>query len=203
LYSSQHQTHSKNICSLALHPTSNCKRNGKEQKNSQTNNNKGYPDPDQNLSVFDRFQCSLDTNTNANQNPETENQEIEETGDTETGNQRGPLSNMWWTDLRAALGQRINVEGIVSSASVFVKDRHLALPHVVVPDIRYIDWGGLQARGFKGVVFDKDNTITVPYSLTLWGPLSPSIERCKSVFGNDIAVFSNSAGNFGKTLLQL
>jgi phosphatidylglycerophosphatase GEP4 len=39
--------------------------------------------------------------------------------------------------------------------------------------------------------------------LTLWGPLSPSIERCKSVFGNDIAVFSNSAGNFGKTLLQL
>ncbi|XP_011026282.1 PREDICTED: uncharacterized protein LOC105126932 [Populus euphratica] len=196
LYSSQHQTHSKNICSLTLHTTSNCKRNGKEQKNSQTNNNKGYPDPDQNLSVFDRFQCSLDNNTNANQNPETENQEIEETGDTETGNQRRLLSNTWWTDLRAALGQRINVEGIVSSASVFVKDRHLALPHVVVPDIRYIDWGGLQARGFKGVVFDKDNTITVPYSLTLWGPLGPSIERCKSVFGNDIAVFSNSAGLF-------
>lgn len=110
---------------------------------------------------------------------------------------------MWWTDLRAALGQRINVEGIVSSVSVFLKDQHLALPHVVVPDIRYIDWGELQARGFKGVVFDKDNTITVPYSLTLWGPLGPSIERCKSVFGNDIAVFSNSAGNFAQTLLYL
>ena len=109
---------------------------------------------------------------------------------------------MWWTDLRAALGQRINVEGIVSSVSVFLKDQHLALPHVVVPDIRYIDWGELQARGFKGVVFDKDNTITVPYSLTLWGPLGPSIERCKSVFGNDIAVFSNSAGNFAQTLLH-
>uniref|UniRef100_A0A6N2NHQ5 Uncharacterized protein n=1 Tax=Salix viminalis TaxID=40686 RepID=A0A6N2NHQ5_SALVM len=103
---------------------------------------------------------------------------------------------MWWKDLRATLSQRINVEGIGLSASVIVKDHHLILPHVLVPDIRYIDWGELQRRGFKGVVFDKDNTITVPYSLTLWGPLVASIEKCKSVFGNDIAVFSNSAGLF-------
>ncbi|XP_034931907.2 phosphatidylglycerophosphate phosphatase 1, chloroplastic/mitochondrial isoform X1 [Populus alba] len=103
---------------------------------------------------------------------------------------------MWWKDLRATLSQRINVEGIGSSASVLVKDQHLALPHVLVPDVRYIDWGELQRRGFKGVVFDKDNTITVPYSLTIWDPLDASIERCKSVFGNDIAVFSNSAGLF-------
>lgn len=108
---------------------------------------------------------------------------------------------MWWKDLRATLSQRINVEGIGLSASVIVKDHHLILPHVLVPDIRYIDWGELQRRGFKGVVFDKDNTITVPYSLTLWGPLVASIEKCKSVFGNDIAVFSNSAGNFSTTLL--
>ncbi|CAK7346690.1 unnamed protein product [Dovyalis caffra] len=146
-------------------------------------------------------QVSLDSHTN--QNPETKNREIEEIRDAQTGNHIGLLSNMWWTDLRAALGQRINVEGIVSSVSVFVKDRHLALPHVVVPDIRHVDWGELQGRGFKGVVFDKDNTITVPYSLTLWDPLGSSIERCKSVFGNDIAVFSNSAGNFGDPYLGL
>lgn len=103
---------------------------------------------------------------------------------------------MWWTDLKAAVGQRINVEGIVSSVGVFVRDRHLALPHVAVRDIRCIDWNELHRRGFKGVVFDKDNTITAPYSLTLWPPLEPSIEQCKDVFGPDIAVFSNSAGNF-------
>ncbi|KAF2290587.1 hypothetical protein GH714_014548 [Hevea brasiliensis] len=101
---------------------------------------------------------------------------------------------MWWVDLKAALGQRINVEGIVSSMAVLVKEQHLALPHVAVRDIRYIDWAELHKRGFKGVVFDKDNTITVPYTLTLWGPLGLSIEQCKSVFGNDLAVFSNSAG---------
>ncbi|KFK35103.1 hypothetical protein AALP_AA5G236100 [Arabis alpina] len=103
-------------------------------------------------------------------------------------------SNMWWADLKAAIGQRINVEGIVSSVSVVVRDRHLVLPHVSVKDLRYIDWGELKRKGFKGVVFDKDNTLTAPYSLAIWPPLRPSIDRCKAVFGHDIAVFSNSAG---------
>ncbi|XP_050382753.1 phosphatidylglycerophosphate phosphatase 1, chloroplastic/mitochondrial [Argentina anserina] len=119
-------------------------------------------------------------------------------------NQAGPESpfedqtekvgNMWLADLKAALGQRLNFGAIVLSARVFVRDQHLALPHVSVPDIRHIDWVELHRRGFKGVVFDKDNTLTVPYSLTLWGPLGSSLEQCKSVFGPDIAVFSNSAG---------
>ncbi|KAK4258027.1 hypothetical protein QN277_007538 [Acacia crassicarpa] len=55
-------------------------------------------------------------------------------------------------------------------------------------------WSELRRRGFKGAVFDKDNTITVPYSLTPWPPLTPSLELCKSEFGPDVAIFSNSAG---------
>lgn len=101
---------------------------------------------------------------------------------------------MWWVDIKAALGQRINVEGLLGSVAVIYRDKHLALPHVEVPDIRYIDWSELKRRGFEGVVFDKDNTITAPYSLALWGPLGSSMEKCKSVFGDNIAVFSNSAG---------
>ena len=110
---------------------------------------------------------------------------------------------MWWAQLKAALGQRFNFEGIVSSTMVVVKDRQLALPHVSVPDIRHIDWVELHRRGFKGVVFDKDNTLTAPYSLKLWGPLGSSLEQCKSVFGADIAAFSNSAGNFGTAHLRI
>lgn len=105
--------------------------------------------------------------------------------------------------MRAAIGQRINLEAIVSSISVVARDRHLLLPHVCVPDIRHIDWAELQRRGFKGVVFDKDNTLTAPYSLKLWGPNASSIEQCKSVFGHSIAVFSNSAGNVRLKLLHL
>ncbi|XP_076917939.1 phosphatidylglycerophosphate phosphatase 1, chloroplastic/mitochondrial-like [Bidens hawaiensis] len=106
----------------------------------------------------------------------------------------GISSNMWWADLKAAVGQRINVEGLLFSVSVITKNKHWVIPHVSVPDVRYIDWAALKRKGFEGVVFDKDNTLTVPYSLALWGPLSPSVEACKSVFGNNIAVFSNSAG---------
>nr|XP_043638005.1 phosphatidylglycerophosphate phosphatase 1, chloroplastic/mitochondrial [Erigeron canadensis] len=106
----------------------------------------------------------------------------------------GILSNMWWADLKAAVGQRINVEGLLFSVSVITKNRNWVIPHVSVPDIRYIDWAALKKKGFEGVVFDKDNTLTVPYSLALWGPISESVESCKSVFGNNIAVFSNSAG---------
>ncbi|KAK1404846.1 Haloacid dehalogenase superfamily protein [Heracleum sosnowskyi] len=101
---------------------------------------------------------------------------------------------MWWDNIIAAIGQRINFEGIKCSVGVFIKDRNLLVPHVDVPDIRYIDWAELKRRGFQGVVFDKDNTLTVPYSLSLWGPIRSSVEDCKSVFGNNIAVFSNSAG---------
>ncbi|XP_051135223.1 phosphatidylglycerophosphate phosphatase 1, chloroplastic/mitochondrial [Andrographis paniculata] len=101
---------------------------------------------------------------------------------------------MWWTDLKAAIGQRFNLEGIASSVGILSKDKHMAIPHVSVPDIRYIDWAELKRRGFEGVVFDKDNTITVPYSLSLWAPLRSSIDHCKSLFGNNVAVFSNSAG---------
>ncbi|KAL1567311.1 Phosphatidylglycerophosphate phosphatase 1, chloroplastic/mitochondrial [Salvia divinorum] len=101
---------------------------------------------------------------------------------------------MWWADLKAALGQRINLEGIACAVGIMSKDQHLAIPHVSVPDIRYIDWAELKERGFKGVVFDKDNTITAPYSMSLWAPLGSSIEQCRSLFGDNVAIFSNSAG---------
>ncbi|RAL38915.1 hypothetical protein DM860_015276 [Cuscuta australis] len=104
------------------------------------------------------------------------------------------LANMWWAGVKAALGQRINVEGVVSSLGIFAKDKYLVIPHISVPDIRYIDWAELKKRGFEGVVFDKDNSITAPYSLRLWPPLRSSIDQCKALFGDNIAVLSNSAG---------
>ncbi|KAL3638287.1 hypothetical protein CASFOL_017658 [Castilleja foliolosa] len=106
----------------------------------------------------------------------------------------GVSSNMWWADLKASLGQRINLEGIACSVGILSKDKQLVIPHVSVPDIRRVDWAELKKRGFEGVVFDKDNTITAPYSLSLWPPLRSSVEQCKSLFGANIAVFSNSAG---------
>ncbi|XP_077243691.1 haloacid dehalogenase (HAD) superfamily protein isoform X1 [Tasmannia lanceolata] len=98
----------------------------------------------------------------------------------------------WWN---GALSQRFNLAGILSSVTVVSRDSHLALPHLSVPDLRWIDWSHLYNRGFRGVVFDKDNTLTTPFSLTLSPTLATSLDRCKSTFGHTkLAVFSNSAG---------
>lgn len=105
-------------------------------------------------------------------------------------------TNNWWGKVRAVVGQNVNLEGISGAFGIIVKDRHLVVPHIAVPDIRYIDWVELKRKGFQGVVFDKDNTLTVPYSFTISKPLRFSVEECKSVFGTNIAVFSNSAGNY-------
>ncbi|PON90669.1 Mitochondrial PGP phosphatase [Trema orientale] len=183
------QTQFKNLCALTLAQTHSCsKEQDKDHKSSKS-------DPYQNHSILLQFFSSTGSNSSNNRNPGAQNrEEKEEQGDGETKKRKVLFTNMWWADLKGALGQRFNFGAIVCSAGVLVKDRHLALPHVAVPDIRYIDWSELRRRGFKGVVFDKDNTITAPYSLRLWRPLASSLDECKSVFGPNIAVFSNSAG---------
>ncbi|XP_020102103.1 uncharacterized protein LOC109719723 [Ananas comosus] len=53
----------------------------------------------------------------------------------------------------------------------------------------------LRRLGFRGVVFDKDNTLTAPYAPALWPPLVPALRRCRDAFPpGALAVFSNSIG---------
>ncbi|KAL4577655.1 hypothetical protein LXL04_013766 [Taraxacum kok-saghyz] len=121
--------------------------------------------------------------------------EIKEIPDTDRAeSSTGNFASMWWADLKAAIGQWINVEGLLFSVSVITRNKKWVMPHLSVRDIRYIDWAALRRKGYEGVVFDKDNTLTAPYSLALWGPLAASVESYRSVFGNNIVVFSNSAG---------
>ncbi|XP_078437225.1 haloacid dehalogenase (HAD) superfamily protein isoform X2 [Wolffia australiana] len=100
--------------------------------------------------------------------------------------------------LQRALGQRLNLAGLAFFLRILASDegRRLALPHARVPDIRSIDWRALQQMGFRGVVFDKDNTLTSPYSLSLWPPIAASFADCLSAFPRRVAVYSNSAGLF-------
>ena len=39
----------------------------------------------------------------------------------------------------------------------------LAMPHLSVPDIRWVDWQAVRRAGFEGAAFDKDNTLTLPF----------------------------------------
>lgn len=175
------KTHSINKSILTLYSCSN-------EQESRSKNPRNYQDLcEKNQSFFDEFYSSIEP-------PKCPKIEDLETADIDCISCSLGIA-MGWTELKAALGQRINLEGIACSLGVFARDNHLVIPHVFVPDIRHINWAELKSRGFNGVVFDKDNTLTVPYSLSLWPPLRSSVEECKSHFGNNVAVFSNSAGN--------
>lgn len=185
----------RNFYGPSLPHTQSCNKglesNYRSRYNSNSNQNNKH------LFLIKYFSLA-DSEDTSNQNPETRNhsqrQPDRQREFKEHKKDSALFTKMWWADLKAAFGQRINFEGILCSTMVILKDPKLSLPHISVPDIRYIDWAALRRKGFKGIVFDKDNTITVPYSLTPWPPLESSLESCKSEFGQDIAVFSNSAG---------
>ncbi|GJM92869.1 hypothetical protein PR202_ga09375 [Eleusine coracana subsp. coracana] len=57
----------------------------------------------------------------------------------------------WW---RRTLGQRFNPAGVAAVVAVAASEPRLALPHVSVQDIRWLDWAELRRAGFRGVVFE-------------------------------------------------
>ncbi|KAI3730385.1 hypothetical protein L1987_61555 [Smallanthus sonchifolius] len=159
------------------------------------NNKQNHQNQDHDIGLDEPFFNRFHNSSSINPNDPPRECESEQDTERDSGEfSSGIFTNMWWADLKAAVGQRINVEGILFSVSVVIRNKHWVIPHVSVPDVRYIDWAALKRKGFEGVVFDKDNTLTVPYSLAVYGPLAASVESCKSVFGDNIAVFSNSAG---------
>jgi len=71
----------------------------------------------------------------------------------------------------------------------------LALPHLSVPDVAFLDWAALKAAGFTGVVFDKDNTLTAPYSAELTPAGAAAVAGAAAAWGPaGVALLSNSAG---------
>ncbi|KAI8909450.1 mitochondrial PGP phosphatase-domain-containing protein [Powellomyces hirtus] len=90
--------------------------------------------------------------------------------------------------------QSLNVAAL-SSLGKLVRNPSLLVPHLVVRDIRSINFPALKAAGIKVMVFDKDNTVTAPYVDTVHPPFQSSWTKCKEEFGaNNVVIVSNSAG---------
>lgn len=60
----------------------------------------------------------------------------------------------------------------------------------------HLDYPKLKKIGVRGVVFDKDNTITAPYRLGVFSPrIAASLQLCRDLFGGqNVLIFSNTAG---------
>eukprot|EP01135_Chromosphaera_perkinsii_P006096 Nk52_evm2s396 gene=Nk52_evmTU2s396 len=91
--------------------------------------------------------------------------------------------------------QSFNLPGILGVVKLFRNPR-LAVPHQRHRSVADIDFHELKRHGFKGVVFDKDNCLTPPYSDKLHPPLEKNLAVCKKLFGEEnVLIFSNSGGS--------
>ena len=92
------------------------------------------------------------------------------------------------------MAQSINLDGIIMFPWVRFVRTSLAVPHFFVRDISKMDPRKLKDAGFKGCIFDKDNTLTAPYVNTLFPTIRSAFEEYREVFRSEIVIDSNSAG---------
>ncbi|KAG8774133.1 hypothetical protein FRC15_001543 [Serendipita sp. 397] len=71
------------------------------------------------------------------------------------------------------------------------------IPNHTVRDIRNIDFKALREAGYEGVVFDKDNCLTLPLKDEPIPSLLPTLRQLQSLFPRGhVLVVSNSAGSY-------
>jgi Mitochondrial PGP phosphatase len=70
----------------------------------------------------------------------------------------------------------------------------LSVPHLTVPAVTQLNWAALREAGFQGCVFDKDNTLTAPFSTDMEDEVKRSLQQCQACFEGRVVLLSNSAG---------
>ncbi|KZT39106.1 HAD-superfamily phosphatase [Sistotremastrum suecicum HHB10207 ss-3] len=87
-----------------------------------------------------------------------------------------------------------NVPAILAALKLAIRP-HLIVPSITIRDIRQLNFNALKDAGYKGVVFDKDNCVTLPNRDTLIPDLEESWQSCLKTFGRGhVLIVSNSAG---------
>ena len=91
------------------------------------------------------------------------------------------------------MSQSLNIDSLLYLPWVLFH-RKLAVPHLSINNISDIDPTAFNEMGFKGIIFDKDNTLTAPYCNTFHPLIENCINNYKEAFPEKLAIFSNSAG---------
>ncbi|KIL00854.1 hypothetical protein PAXRUDRAFT_69609, partial [Paxillus rubicundulus Ve08.2h10] len=88
----------------------------------------------------------------------------------------------------------LNIPGLLVPFQLLWNPR-VVLPHVIVTDIRQLDFLALRKAGYRGAVFDKDNCLTIPHKDPLVPELQAAWKECREVFGeSNVLIVSNSVG---------
>jgi hypothetical protein len=73
--------------------------------------------------------------------------------------------------------------------------RHSFSPSADPSDVSHVNFAALKSRGFKGIVFDKDNTLTAPYALEYHSSVRVAAEEAIRRFHGNVLIYSNHAGS--------
>ena len=99
------------------------------------------------------------------------------------------------SSISSKFGQYFNFGGIIYTLYWMINPV-LFKPHFWVRTIAEIDFTALRENGIKYIVFDKDNTLTLPYEKDFHPSVLENIKLCKKEYSADnIAILSNSAGS--------
>ncbi len=93
-----------------------------------------------------------------------------------------------------SLGQYVNVDAFLMVPRAYVLQPKLLIPQFHVKNVAEVLPDILKMQGIEGVIFDKDNTLTVPYGEEIHPSIKDTFDEYKKVFGEKIAIMSNSAG---------
>ena len=74
-----------------------------------------------------------------------------------------------------SLGQYINVAGIKGFINALLFHREYFRPHLQVKNINYVNFQKLHQCGIRYIVFDKDNTLTLPYHKEIHEDIKPGL----------------------------
>jgi phosphatidylglycerophosphatase GEP4 len=99
----------------------------------------------------------------------------------------------WYFSLPTRMGQSFNTSGVFGFFQTLLKPSHF-IPSLVVKDIRQIPFENLR-KTHKAIIFDKDNTLTAPYSLSIYPEFKSTWHTILKTFGSEnILIVSNSVG---------
>ena len=97
--------------------------------------------------------------------------------------------------MRLLSRQSWNPLALFATVRTLVRQPGLLVPHVAVRNVAALDFDALRAAGVSSIIFDKDNTLTAPYSNEVYPRLAGALRSCVEAFGAErVAVLSNSAG---------
>eukprot|EP01041_Mallomonas_annulata_P012728 gene12728-26812_t len=96
--------------------------------------------------------------------------------------------------LKGFLRQTINKQAFFAISKSLGRPS-LCIPRLQISSLDQLNLSLLKECGIRGIIFDKDNTLTITYMDELHPSVVQTVQECKKQFPSGLAILSNSIGS--------